>query len=382
VPVGLVAVFGAVFAAANPVVERWIGSLFAHSSLSWFPSPLRFVFWALCAIAAAGLLRPAVRELPGLTARLGGTSTEEASASTILTIARNGMVGLNALFLGYNALDAVYLWAGRAPTGVSHTEYAHAGAAWLTVALVLSTLVLGSLYRGAMLSDPRAKAARVLAYVWAGQNFILAAGTFRRITMYVAYSGLTELRILGIFGTALATVGLAIVVYRVSLRRTMLWVLRRQLDALTLAVVIFVVSPTSWIAMRYNVAQIGAAQYRPLLHLFQQRITPEAIPAMLPLLDHDDPTVRGGVAARLIERRYELHLEAARATRWTEHEASLSRALRVLDAIESRLEALAPTDARADVLGRLRATAYGINDEVERPGDDAPFDFRSRRYAN
>src|SRR5262249_30618956 len=128
VPAGLVAVFGGIFLAANPLVQRWVGALFAHSSLSWFPSPLRFVFWAVCAIVAAGLLRPARRDSPGLAERLGGATSDETAAPSILAIARNGMIGLNALFLGYNALDAVYLWAGRAPEGVSHTDYAHAGA--------------------------------------------------------------------------------------------------------------------------------------------------------------------------------------------------------------------------------------------------------------
>jgi hypothetical protein len=290
------------------------------------------------------------------------------------------MIGLNALFLGYNALDAVYLWAGRAPAGVSHTDYAHAGAAWLTAALVLSTIVLGSLYRGAILVDPKAKLARVLAYLWAGQNFVLAAGTFRRITMYVSYSGLTELRILGIFGTALATVGLAIVVMRVALRRTMLWVLRRQLDAFALALAIFVASPTSWIAMRYNVARIGAGQYRPLLHLFQQRITPEAVPAMMPLLDHEDPMVREGVAARLVQVQTQSDMEATQTERWAEYEISWVRARRALREAAPRIDALVPHDHQA-ALGRLRGTAYGINEEVEQEGDDAPYDFRTRRYS-
>src|SRR6185369_5809783 len=117
-------------------------------------------------------------------------------------------------------------------------------------------------------------------------------GTFRRITMYIAYSGLTELRIVGILGTSLATLGLAIVVYKLARGRTMLWVMRRQLDALAIALAVFVATPTGAIAMHYNVARITADQYRPLLHLYEQPIRAEAIPALLPLLDHPDPVVR------------------------------------------------------------------------------------------
>ena len=213
VPLGLVVVFGGVFAAANPVVARGVQGLVAYlPNLAWFPSPLRFLFWGACALGAAGLLRPVVRELAGLDARLGPgdalAEVDEEAPDARITLARNGMVALNVLFVAYNALDAVYLWAGRAPEGVSHTDYAHGGAAWLTVALLMSTVVLGVLFRGPLATDPKGKIARALAYAWAGQNLVLAAGTFRRITMYVSYSGLTSLRMVGIFGTALATAGL------------------------------------------------------------------------------------------------------------------------------------------------------------------------------
>ena len=149
-------------------------------SLAWFPSPLRFIFWGLCALAAAGLLRPVWRELAGVEARLGpghelarGAGGELGASDAHLSIARNVMLALNALFLGYNALDAVYLWGGRPPEGLSHPDYAHGGAAWLTVALVLSTIVLGALFRGAIVDDARGKVARVLGSVWAGQNIVL-----------------------------------------------------------------------------------------------------------------------------------------------------------------------------------------------------------------
>jgi len=263
---------------------------------------------------------------------------------------------------------------------VTHTEYAHAGTAWLTVAFVLSTIVLGALFRGPIEHDARGKLARYLAYAWAGQNFILALGTFRRITMYIAYSGLTELRIVGILGTTLATLGLAIVVYKLARRRTMLWVLRRQLDALAIAVAVFVVTPTGDLAMRYNVARIEADQYRPLLHLYEQPIRAEAVPALLPLLDHPDPVVREGVAVIVAAERERLRADDERATSWLDFEISRHRALGALDDVAAHLAEVMPID-RGFAAARLRGVAYGINDEVERAGDEAPFDWRARRYS-
>jgi len=385
IPAGLVVVFGAIFAAANPVLQTWLGSVVDHmDGLAWAPSPLRFVFWGMCAAFAAGLLRPVIRTIAGLDARLGvvevSEPTDVAPAAARLALARNGMIALNVLFLGYNALDAVYLWGGHALAGVTHTEYAHAGTAWLTVAFVLSTIVLGAVFRGPIEHDARGKLARQLAYAWAAQNFILALGTFRRITMYIAYSGLTELRIVGILGTMLATLGLAIVVYKLARRRTMLWVLRRQLDALAVAIAVFVVTPTGDLAMRYNVARIEADQYRPLLHLYEQPIRAEAIPALLPLLDHPDPVVREGVAVIVAVQRERLRADDAQATSWLDFEIARHRALGALDDLATHLDEVMPGD-RGLAAARLRGVAYGINDEVERAGDEAPFDWRARRYS-
>jgi len=385
IPAALVVVFGAIFAAANPVIQGWLGSVAdLMDGLAWGPSPLRFVFWGVCAIAAAGLLRPVIRTIASLDAYLGvahvSEPTDETLAASRIALARNGMIALNVLFLGYNALDAVYLWGGHAPSGVTHTEYAHAGTAWLTIAFLLSTIVLGALFRGPIEHDARGKLARGLAYAWAGQNFILAAGTFRRITMYIAYSGLTELRIVGIFGTSLTTLGLAIVVCKIWRRRTMLWVMRRQLDALAIAVAVFVVTPTDDIAMRYNVARIADDQYRPLLHLYEQPIRAEAIPALLPLLDHPDRVVREGVAVILVDERARLRADDAGATRWMDFEIARDRALGALDGVAAHLAEVMPVD-RATARARLRGVAYGINDEVEREGDEVPFDWRTRSYS-
>ncbi|TMQ06288.1 MAG: DUF4173 domain-containing protein, partial [Deltaproteobacteria bacterium] len=236
------------------------------------------------------------------------------------------------------------------------------------------------LFRGPIEHHARGRLARGLAYVWAAQNVILAAGTFRRIQMYIAYSGLTQLRIVGIFGTALATLGLAIVVYKLWRRRTMLWVMRRQLDALAIAVAVFIVMPSDDLAMRYNVARIADDQYRPLLHLYEQPIRDEAVPALLPLLDHPDPVVREGVAVIVAAQRDRLYGKERRADSWLDFELARHRALRALDGAAARLAEVMPRNI-GDARARLRGIAYGINDEVERAGDEGPFDWRTRRYA-
>ena len=250
------------------------------------------------------------------------------------------------------------------PQGIGHTEYAHRGASWLTVALLLATVVLGFIFRGSVATDPRAKWHFRLAYLWAAQNLVLAAGTFRRIQMYVDFSGLTQLRILGIFGTALVVVALGLIMLKLSRRENMTWLLRRQLDALGIAAILFVAAPTHALCMQFNVGRIERGEYRPLLHLFEQTITAEAVPALIPLLDHSDISIRRGAADLLEQQAKLLHEEDAKAIRWTEWSMSRKNALRALATNDAKIQALAPhTEA-----SQLRGIASEVNGQPEEGG--------------
>jgi hypothetical protein len=98
VPAALVLVFGSIFAAANPLLRRALSALAAHLSLAWFPTPVRFIFWGICAVVASGLLRPAQRRLEALSVRLGGGHALTADVAPVgpppIAIARNGMIAL------------------------------------------------------------------------------------------------------------------------------------------------------------------------------------------------------------------------------------------------------------------------------------------------
>lgn len=363
IPLALVALFGAIFAAANPVIGAWVSAATSFLVGDWAPEPVRWLCWATYAVAAAALLRPVLRSIARLDARLGiahdAAPDARAPSPGHLALARNGMLALNALFLGYNALDAVYLWAGRVPDSVSFTKYAHEGVAWLSLAFVLSTVVIGAMFRGPIAQHIDGARARKLAYVWAAQNLVLALGTFRRIQMYIVDSGLTELRIVGIVGTTLTIAGLAIVVIKLARRRTMLWMMRRQLDAFAIAVVAYTAAPTAAIATHYNVACIAEGRYEPLLHFFRQALPPEALPSMIPLLAHPNAVVREGVAVLLVENRDELRAKRA-ASSWLDVDLSRARALAAIDDVALELADVLPIFQGA-ARGRLYSLAEGAN---------------------
>src|SRR5262249_44967044 len=104
-----------------------------------------------------------------------------------------------------------------------------------------------------------------------------------------------------------------------------------------------------------------------------------AVPALLPLLDHPDPVVREGVAVIAAAQRDRLRDDDAR-TGWLDFELSRYCALAALDDAAARLAEVMPRDPQS-AAARLRGVAYGINGEVERAGDEGPFDWRTQRYA-
>jgi hypothetical protein len=368
VPILVVGLFGLVFMAANPLIERWAGLAWdaLTSGGGHLLSPVRVGFWLVAALIGAGMLSPRVRELR-LSERLGPGHRIEGAldvpAETSLATARNVLLGVNVLFLAYNALDAVYLWAGTPPPGIDHTGYAHRGTVWLTVSLLMSTLVLGIIFRGGMNARAReTRPVRVLGLAWAAQNFVLAAGTFRRIAMYVDDSGLTVLRCLGIGGVVAVAVAFSLIVAKVARRHTTLWLLRSQFDAFLVALVVWTVLPVDTIVWSFNVAQIEAGRDQPLLHLYEQSISAEAIPALTRLVHHRDPVIAAGVAERLQALQSGLALEAQRSPRWTQAEIARSRALLALEDAAPRMRRLlAGTQPPSAAFDALRNRAFQSN---------------------
>lgn len=299
VPLGLVSLFGGVFALANPLVGRYVGvaATWVTSHIA-FPDALRVMFWIALIPLGILLIRPAVR----FATVAPPVDRSESAKSLSVSIATNSLVGLNLAFAGFLALDANYLWRGAPPPGMTTQTYAHEGAFWLTVALFLTTVVLGVLFRGALAFDARAKLSRRLAWVWIAQNALLAASAFRRMAIHVEYSGLSNLRIFGYFGATLVVVGLVLVAMKLHGVRTARWVIARQLDAFAIAAAIFALLPTHRISAHVNVARIESGELRPALHLFAQAKEEESADVLLPLIHHPDARIREGVAQLLLEQ--------------------------------------------------------------------------------
>ena len=359
IPVGLCAVFAGVFALANPVVAHGLGIAWtAVTNLVGLPSPVRIFVWAAALIGATSLLRPACRLAKGTEA----ASQVGDATPTGLLVARNALGALNVLFLLYNALDAASLWRGAPPAGMPTQQYAHQGAYWLTVALVMLTGVIGVMFRGPLAHDARAKLSRTFAYVWMAQGLVLALGTYRRIAIHIGNSGLSDLRIVGILGTTLVVAGVVAVALKLHRRRTFTWLVRRQLDALAITLVLYTVFPTHLVSARVNVARIENGEYRPVLHMFRQSTKPESAASLVPLLRHSDLRVRQGVAALLEQERNVLRHDVSQQDSWRERDLASRRSLTALEAASPEI---------ASVLGTVdREAARHVLLEVSRVANE------------
>ncbi len=337
VPLALCLVFLGVFGLANPVVAHALEvATRAVSHVLAFPSVGRVVVGSLAALAGAVLLRPALVRARGREA----ADTTTTASDLQLVVARNALVALNVLFAAYHALDAAYLWAGSPPPGTTTQAYAHQGAFWLTVALAMLTVVVGVLFRGPLAHDARASRARHLGYAWAAQGLLLAVGTYRRIGIHVAKSGLSDLRIVGVLGTTLVATGLVLVLVKLYRGRSWTWLVRRQLDAFALTAIVYALFPTHLVSAKVNVARIAAGEYRPVLHMFRESKEVESAEELVGLLGHEDRRVRQGVAALLDDERAILRREVRAADTWRAEDVVSRRTLAALDASGGRIDAI------------------------------------------
>lgn len=358
IPLGVCAVFMAIFCAANPIFAKAIQGLGTHietffTNLGDYLSPTRAVCWLLWLTLFAALIRVAARTTltehlltrhEALQPMANDTPTQENFASALWTL-----IMVNILFLAYNGMDSVYLYfKATLPAGITWAAYTHAGCGWSTFALFLSTIVTGYIFRQSMNFHPRARDLKVLSYVWAVQNALLAAGAIRRIQMYINDSGLTHLRITGIYGSILVAAGLGIMVYKVYANRSFLWLFRKDVFAFGITILLLALTPADWICSTYNVKKVLEGKSPALQPLCLKKLSSDALPQLLPLLDYTradkdawkQKVVREGIAAIL--GQHLLELEKQENKRWSTWQGSSVWALQHLRPAREKIYSIVP----------------------------------------
>ena len=238
-PVTLGTVFVALFAAANPVIERWVSLLNPKIILDYVSIP-RVLFWILMLALVWPFIHvrwrrrkvviPAAADGPMPPPLPPFVSAEFLGAPTIL----RSLILFNLLFAAQTILDGIYLWGHVAlPDNVTYAWYAHRGAYPLIVtALLAAAFVLVAMRPGG--PAEKSRVIRPLVYLWVGQNVLLVASSILRLDLYVDVYMLTYWRIAAFIWMGLVALGLILIVARIALDRSNQWLVGANLIALTI----------------------------------------------------------------------------------------------------------------------------------------------------
>lgn len=336
-PLVALGVFGSIFILANPDLVKSVGLHIEQlieqiqnwlSGFSFFEIPFCIgAGWLI-----VGLLRPDTRqpeEWPTIPPKA------EPGPAPLFEAFRNTLLMVVALFAVYLIFEFRTLWFREFPKGFHYSGYAHQGAAWLTVALALATVLLSVIFRGQILQDERQGRLRQLAWIWSIQNVILAVAVYHRLSIYVGFNGMTRMRTIGWLGITSVVIGFLLVVARIAWKKDFRWLIRRQLWTVSLAAYAYVVLPIDWWITRYNVQRIMTGDLAPSVQIAEHPLSDEGYLQLDALKDCPDKVIRDGVMAMLARRQYVIALDRSQdhGNHWTTRQLATKRLLRHLEAV-------------------------------------------------
>jgi hypothetical protein len=362
-PAVTLAVFGTIFILANPDLVKSVVDKLVHlaESLDEWLRQFQFSEVLFCVAAAwigMGALRPDAKrltfaenviELPG-----------ESAASPFYSAYRNTLVSLIVLFAVYLTFEFKTLWFKKFPQGFYYSGYAHEGAAWLTIALGLATVVLSIMFRGSILSDPRLSRLRVLSSIWSIENLLLAVAVFNRLFIYIGFNGMTRMRVVGMLGVASVVGGFVLVLRKIARNQDFLWLIRRQLWTVALAAYLYAVLPVDAFVNWFNVSRIMKGDFAPCVQISVHPTTDEGFLFLSPLLECSNEIIREGVTGLLEEKQQELQsmMQTTAGTDWTAKQFARTQLVKQLETVLSKSQDPKTSRQRENAIERFHKYAY------------------------
>ena len=363
-PLVICSAFALLFVLANPDLLGAISSSLSvvfSAAQEWLvdfsPQLTEVLFWGCTIWITVGLLRP--------QSALDGDVTEEREQTPygpapMYEAFRNSLIAVVGLFAVYLVFEFQTLWFREFPKGFHYSGYAHEGAAWLTVALGLATLLLSIIFRGAVLSDDRLPGLRRLAWLWSLENVLLAAAVYHRLFIYVGFNGMTRMRVIGLLGMTSVLVGFLLVVWKIVNSHDFHWLIRRQLWTVGVAAYLYAVLPVDSLVMTYNVDRILSGDSAPSVQISVHPTSAEGYLQLIPLADSDNEIIRDGVRALLARRQEIGHRESKQRTAggWSAIQIAEDQLIDQLKSNESRWSGFANATARKEAAERFHKYAY------------------------
>ncbi len=376
-PILALGLFGTIFVMANrslvDMFQRWLrdfGEWFSGVS-DWLPSPIQIPLWILFAWILTGMIRPYYEPLRAqlldffdsmrpesewLAANKNESTSPPVAEWSWYAGCRNMLIAVIGLFAVYLVFEFQTLWFKDFPDGFCYSDYSHNGAAWLVVALALSTVVLSLVFRREMYREPRVKTIRNLAWVWSVLNFVLVLAVYNRLWLYINFNGMTRMRVVGLLGVTAVLIGFVMVVRKIAGERPFVWLLERFTWTVLLLATVYVILPVDLLVHRYNVARIlrGGRHLAPSVQLTVQPLSDEAYLVLLPIARYcDDDIIRQGVRAMLAEKFSRMQLDRLSQIpmgkfAWTRYQASEDMLLQHLEANADVFQGVFPNLHRQD----------------------------------
>jgi hypothetical protein len=279
----LAVVFGGLLASGNAVFGSWTASAF-----TWLDNALanlldieRIACWLLVAFVVLPLLRPGrvadwwwswitrIERLPELVAAPGAAL----SSAMILVV-------LNAIFAVANVADAIFLWSGnKLPAGVTYSGYVHNGVDTLTFTVLLSAIVLASIFQQ-QLSVAGRRGLKALGLLWIAQNVFVLVSVMLRLKLYIQAYDMTVERLSVILFLLLVAAGFGLLAIQIVREKSLPWLVGGCAGAIfaTLYLAQFL-NLAGWSA-DYNVAQWEKDKTRNLDTAYLYSLGPAAWPAL------------------------------------------------------------------------------------------------------
>jgi len=224
----LALIFGSLLATGNAVFGSWTNNFF-----DWFWKELalylnfwRIAMWVFVAFLILPLLRPAqvstwwwkwTENLPRLPEILPTRGALFSSGLVLLV--------LNLLFLVANIADALFLWSGqKLPAGVSYTDYVHEGVNTLIFTVILSAIVLTTIFQQVLPVVKRWEL-KILAYAWIAQNLFLIFSVTEKMHWYIITYEMTVARLSTIIFLVLVSMGFILLTIKIARDRSISWLI-------------------------------------------------------------------------------------------------------------------------------------------------------------
>ena len=220
VPIVLGGVFAALFASANPLIEKWFAQLNPGNTASQV-NLARVLVWPF--IHVRWRPRTVAAKIPADSAADESAPSVESNSVDFFGVATvlRSLILFNLLFAVQTILDMIYLWGDAAlPADITYAAYAHRGAYPLIVtALLAAGFVLIAMKPGG--PSERSPVIRPLVYLWVAQNVMLVVSSILRLDLYVQIYLLTYWRIAAFVWMSLVAIGLVSIVARITLTGTL-----------------------------------------------------------------------------------------------------------------------------------------------------------------